>query len=363
MKSLIGVVRGSGCSYRLADPPEQPNSYVMQSPSATADSAELDAATGRAPSLRLRCVRAGLELLASALSALRARPRSRPPWRSRSSLSCQTLTYGPHASHQYDLLLPSTGSLRTPIVMIHGGGFRVLSRRTHRPLARPFVLAGHPVALLDYRLSPEYAAPAAAQDVLRALRCLAERHAELGFEQAVWCGDSAGANLALVVAAALAQPALAPELNTAGAPRPRALMLVQPFLELVGSGRPELPDWMAKRIDTIGADYLAGGAVSPLLSDPLAVIAKEQPPLPPTLVLTGDVDPIRGDGQRLSALLAKKVEFHELEGAPHGFQALPWRPAAKRAFRLQLRFLRRVGPNAGACLDRGPFSQSSLPSL
>jgi len=113
------------------------------------------------------------------------------------------------------------------LVYFHGGGFVLGDLESHDGLcaalaerARGLVLA------VDYRLAPEHPFPAAADDAAAAFRHAVERASDLGAdpERVAVGGDSAGANLAAVVAldAAAAGP---------GAPRPALQVLAYPGVD------------------------------------------------------------------------------------------------------------------------------------
>ena len=99
------------------------------------------------------------------------------------------------------------GALASPaplIVYYHGGGHVIGDLDTHDQPCR-FLARETPAPLLsvDYRLAPEHPFPAAVEDALAALRVGARRTpAELGADPAriAVAGDSAGGNLAAVVA-------------------------------------------------------------------------------------------------------------------------------------------------------------------
>ncbi|ROO87634.1 acetyl esterase/lipase [Actinocorallia herbida] len=120
---------------------------------------------------------------------------------------------------ELDLYLPdgesTAGAVEVPVIVhVHGGGWRLGSRR--RPLPRlgadfypAMVRAGFAVAAIDYRLSGEARYPAAADDVRAAVAGVAEIMAShgVGAGQVFLWGDSAGGHLALL--AALTGPAVA----------------------------------------------------------------------------------------------------------------------------------------------------------
>ena len=90
------------------------------------------------------------------------------------------------------------------VLFVHGGGWTFGSPATHDRFARLLAAGtGARVVVPDYRLAPEFPAPAAIVDVLAVLADL-DQVAAPGAPVAL-CGDSAGANIAL--AAALERPA------------------------------------------------------------------------------------------------------------------------------------------------------------
>ncbi|UUT36162.1 alpha/beta hydrolase [Microbacterium elymi] len=100
------------------------------------------------------------------------------------------------------------GADRAPlIVFVHGGGFRLGSRRMFCPTMTaddPFariVDAGFAVASVDYRLSAEATFPAQLDDVFDAVQWLCAHADEFGFDasRVVLWGESAGATLAALV--------------------------------------------------------------------------------------------------------------------------------------------------------------------
>lgn len=97
----------------------------------------------------------------------------------------------------------ATETGRPTVVFAHGGGFVFCDLDTHDELCRAMANAvGAMVVSVDYRLAPEHPAPAAAEDVYAALQWVHAHADELGADPArvVVAGDSAGGNLAAVVA-------------------------------------------------------------------------------------------------------------------------------------------------------------------
>jgi acetyl esterase len=199
------------------------------------------------------------------------------------------------------------------VLLLHGGGFVFHDIDVYDAPARRLAnRSGLAVLAVDYRRAPEHKFPAAPDDVDAALGWLDRHAAEQGLVGPVSVlGDSAGANLALV--AALRHPG-----------RLARVVLIYPFLD------PEA-DYESYRTEAHGMDaaegewywqqYAATPAdrhhpdLAPLRSDHLHT-------LPPTLVVTGEHDPLRDEGERLVSVLAElgvDVVGTRYLGQVHGF--------------------------------------------
>ena len=211
------------------------------------------------------------------------------------------------------------------LVFLHGGGFVLGDLDTHEPLCAEIArLTGLPVVSVAMRLAPEHPFPAGAEDCIAASRWLAESPDELGRQVTglVLAGDSAGGNFAIVSALSLRdQPAKVPVL--AQWPIYPAASPTRHYgsLDEFGEGfllsrasmgwfdecyRPDRQDWRY---------------------DPMQI---SQVGLPPTLVVTAGLDPIRDQGRAYAAACAAsgvQTIYLECEGTIHGFlnlrKALP----------------------------------------
>jgi acetyl esterase len=209
---------------------------------------------------------------------------------------------GPSGRIRSRLFAPPDGGTAMPLlVYFHGGGHVICDLDTHDQPCR-FLAREVPAIVLsvDYRLGPEHRFPAAVEDSLAA-HAWAREHAErLGADpdRVAVAGDSAGGNLAAVVA----------QLTAAGGRRPPAHQTLiypvidysveRPSYELFAEGffltRDEM-HWFRDRYLNDDADR-ADPRVSPILTEDLAG-------LPPAHVVTCGFDPLRDEGEAYAARL------------------------------------------------------------
>jgi acetyl esterase len=243
------------------------------------------------------------------------------------------------------------------VVFFHGGGWAMGSVSGYDPLCSYLADSlSALVASVDYRLAPHHPAPAAADDALAATLCLWEHAAEVGGDpdRMAVCGDSAGGNLATVVAQALRDRAEsgAGTAGTAGAagPRLRHQALIYPSVDstrLTPSkmARARGPIMTRSDTDTYLAHYLGLGEgalsaydirVSPALG--------RLDGLPPTLIQSAEFDPLRDEaiayGEALEAAGVPVVST-TYAGAVHGFASFP--AGAPGGFRHRAELTREIG--------------------
>ena len=112
------------------------------------------------------------------------------------------------------------------LLFLHGGGYTSGSPRTHRKLAANLArFANVRVLQPEYRLAPEHPFPAGAQGCARRVQWLMSAGGRKP-EEIVLGGDSAGGGLALSMLLTLRE---------AGAPLPRAAVLLSPWTDLTVS--------------------------------------------------------------------------------------------------------------------------------
>lgn len=220
------------------------------------------------------------------------------------------------------LVRPTASDALLPvIVFFHGGGWVVCDNDTHTPMADALAQAsGAAVLMVDYALAPEQPFPAAIEDGLAALDWLSAQGAAHGLDASriALCGDSAGGNLAAVLARGC---------RDRGGPAIRAQYLIYPVIDL--------PDPTAYPSYAECADYgLTGemmawywsqyaGSVSP--GPDLLPLQVDLADLPPTLIHTAQFDVLRDEGKAYAAALVQAGVATSAKcwpGMIHGFLSL-----------------------------------------
>ncbi|WP_171054957.1 MULTISPECIES: alpha/beta hydrolase [Mycobacterium] len=226
---------------------------------------------------------------------------------------------GPMSARRY--VPDGSGSPALPALLLyfHGGGFVIGDLDTHDSLCRLICRdGGIQVISVDYRLAPEHKAPAAVDDAYAAYQWALDHAAGLGATRIVVGGDSAGGNLAAVVA----QQARDSEL-----PLPALQLLLYPVTDLSSDTRSKtlFADgyFLGKRdMDWFAGHYLDGAEVS--AQDPLVspLLSEDLSGLPPALVVTAGFDPLRDEGNRYARALREAgvvVDLREERSMIHAF--------------------------------------------
>lgn len=225
---------------------------------------------------------------------------------------------------------------RPPIVVFfHGGGWSLGALGDYDVLLRTLAgLSGAIFVSVNYRRAPEHPFPAGLNDA-RAAAAFIYRQAEgLGGDPARFAvmGDSAGGNLAAVVAQQAAR---------FGGPSIAAQFLLYPMLDI---SRPHAA-YRSRLLFGGGEHFLTRDALDSSASDYLDYPAQAADPrvspinepnlkdLPATFFFVGDCDPLRDE----SAVYADRLEragvpvtFHRTPGAIHGFLSFGVLETARR---------------------------------
>ncbi len=262
----------------------------------------------------------------------------------------------PASIRTHDRLIPTPGHqvpvrVYTPanatgllpcVIYLHGGGFMMGDLDSSDTNAWGLSDGtGAIVVSVDYRLTPEHPFPAAFDDCYGVLAWLAQHGAEIGVDgtRIAIGGDSAGGNLSAAVCLAARDRA---------GPAIRAQAIIYPgmcepatsasYIEHANS-----PSLTTESVVYYNAVYTSGAANA---DNPYAAPtrAKDFSNLPPALVHTGELDPIRDDGRLFASQLALAgtwVTYREARGMLHGFLRVRLTGAqAKREFAAITDFLR-----------------------
>jgi acetyl esterase len=266
--------------------------------------------------------------------------------------------YGPDARHhRLDVYAPARVPGALPVVMyVHGGGFSMLSKETHRVMAIAIARAGYLLFNIDYRQGPRHRYPAPLEDACRALQWVRDNCARYGGDPSriAVAGESAGGNLvtALAVACSWRRPEpFARALFDAGVSL-RAVVATYGFLDLGYTqeylAHPKMSRWTKALLLDAARSYLGPDVRRAVerypLASPLRIIEGGSPdrPLPPFFASVGTKDPLLRCSKRLKAALdalGTECELHVSPGEIHGYDAMVWRPMARAKWLAAYAFL------------------------
>lgn len=205
------------------------------------------------------------------------------------------------------------------ILYFHGGGWVIADLdvydATPRSLAaqsRAIVVSAH------YRQAPEHKLPAAHEDAFAAWRWLVDNAASLGGDplKIAVMGESAGANLAVNVSIRARDDGLASPVHQALIYPVASNNIVSVSYEENRKAQPlnkKMMLWFVQNVINDERDLS-----SPLIN----VVSADLSNLPPTVVVTAGIDPLRSDGEKLAEKLhaaGVAVEHRNYGGATHEF--------------------------------------------
>jgi acetyl esterase len=226
------------------------------------------------------------------------------------------------------------------LVYFHGGGFVVGSIASSDPLCRLLAAqSGVRVLSVEYRLAPEHPYPAALDDAIASFADVRARADEFGADPELVAvgGDSAGANLALVVGhQAPAGPAFVlamypvTDAERSGGSR-----------ELFGTGF----GLTAEYLEELERLYLPDGV--PVDDTRGAILRSDDlSGMPPVYLSTAGFDPLRDEGEELVAKLrvhGVPIVARRFPGLVHGYASFTAISAAARDATLDAASALRAG--------------------
>jgi acetyl esterase len=261
----------------------------------------------------------------------------------------RSIAAGPSGSLSIHIVRPAGNDAVLPVVMyFHGGGWVLGDFETHERIVRDLV-NGANVAIVfpEYTRAPEARFPIANEEGYAATCWVAEHGREIGVdpERIVVAGESAGANMATVVAL-LAKQRFGPNLA--------AQVLFYP----VTSGSSDFPSGQqfgegyyltAKTGEWFWQHYTGGAPVDgEPTACPLNASIEELKGLPPALIITAECDVLRDEGEAYARKLLQagvSVTCTRYLGTLHGFNvsnALSGSTAARASIAQTCTMLREV---------------------
>jgi acetyl esterase len=230
----------------------------------------------------------------------------------------------PHGAIPARIYTPTTlranGGLAPCLVFFHGGGFVIGNLETHDVVCRKLAHEGELIVIsVDYRLAPEHKFPAAVEDAINSTKWIAANASKLGIDPSrlMVGGDSAGGNLAAVVALAA---------HDGNGPEMAGQVLIYPCTDFSmkhpSHSEPETSILLTHAVVRWFYNHYLGGAtdindwrISPARAKTLAG-------LPPAYVLTAGADPLRDEGDEYAKRLKEagvNVTYRHFPGQFHGF--------------------------------------------
>jgi acetyl esterase len=262
----------------------------------------------------------------------------------------------PEDMHVYDRTVPTTdhdvpvrvyqpggqSGARPCILYMHGGGFMMGDLNSSDSIAWGYAQeTGATVVSVDYRLTPEHPYPAAFNDCYGVLSWLADNPDELGIDASriAVAGDSAGGNLGAALSLA-ARDRRGPAIVA------QALIYGSFGLDQDAGSYLEFAEGLGLTLASTRKfrEYYLPGMFD--TADPYArpIKAPDHSGLPPVLVHSAAMDPIRDDGRAYAAKLALAgtwVTYREARGMVHGFLRARFSgPGARAEFEVACAFLR-----------------------
>jgi acetyl esterase len=230
----------------------------------------------------------------------------------------------PHGSIPARIYTPKTlrkaNGLAPVLVFFHGGGWVIGNLDSHDVVCRKLADEGQLMVIsVDYRLAPEHKFPAAVDDAIEATKWIAGHAKQLGIDASRLTvgGDSAGGNLAAVVAIAA---------RDGNGPAITGQVLIYPATDFAmthpSHSEPETSVLLTHSVIKWFRDHYLNGATDAADWRASPARAKTLTGLPPAYVLTAGADPLRDEGEEYAGRLKEAgvpVTYRTFPGQFHGF--------------------------------------------
>ncbi|GAB2791506.1 alpha/beta hydrolase [Halomonas shantousis] len=236
------------------------------------------------------------------------------------------------------------GAPQPATIYLHGGGWTIGDLESHDKICRRLAHgSGEAVIAVDYRLAPEYPAPAGPEDVLAAIRWIAAHADALGLDASrlAVAGDSAGGGLSAMACQQLrgSEVALC------------AQVLFYPSVDLTPDSddfpsrqrNGDVPPLTTELMHALAEPFVGDHDTTDLRVSPLR--ATDFSGLPPALIVAAEYDALLDEGRYYRDALQAAgvaVEYVEVPRMVHGFIEMAGAvSAAARTLDQAAGFLRR----------------------
>jgi acetyl esterase len=246
---------------------------------------------------------------------------------------------------------PSVGEALPAVMFFHGGGWVFGDRDSHDRLIRELAIGSRAaVVFVDFDRSPEAHYPVAVEQAYGATLWIAQHGSSVGIDcsRIAVCGDSAGGNLAAAVAL-LSRNRRVPEISSQVLFYPvLGADFTRPSYEQYGEGFMLTRDGVSWTWDMYAPDL--GRRREPTAS-PLNAPIGDLSGLPPALIIIGEHDVLRDEGEEYARrLMAAGVPVTAVRylGMVHAFVnlgALAMTPSARAALAQACTALREAFEN------------------
>jgi acetyl esterase/lipase len=212
------------------------------------------------------------------------------------------------------------GAAPFPVILyFHGGGWVIADLDTYDATPRSMAAQSNAIVVsAHYRQAPEHRLPAAHEDAFAAWRWLVDNAASLGGDpgKIAVMGESAGGNLAINVSIHARDTGLRMPIHQALIYPVASNNIVSISYEENRNAKPLNKPMMLWFVHNVINDK------SDLTSPLIDVVSANLSGLPPAVVVTAGIDPLRSDGEKLAEKLKNAgvaVEHRNYRGATHEF--------------------------------------------
>ncbi|MFC5528226.1 alpha/beta hydrolase [Cohnella yongneupensis] len=258
-----------------------------------------------------------------------------------------TIKGGPTGKVSVTIVRPKQAKGNLPVVLYsHGGGWVTGNFGTHERLVRELAVRSNSVVIfVNYSLSPEAKYPTAIKEIYAALQWVAGHGSKYGMDptKIIVAGDSVGGNMSTAVAILAKQlggPTISKQLmfypvTDASFDTPSYKQFAEGYYL-----RRDVMQWFWDQYTTDPTQR------AQITASPLRATTEQLQGLPPAMIITGQADVLRDEGEAYANKLRKagvRVAQARMQGTIHDFvmlNSLADTAATRSAMALAVAFLR-----------------------